>query len=93
MIKYRKLRQYIHQQKRKLHSLILKLEKLNKDRADKVIRLCFGSKGLFHKQFHLEENHLTLKEWKKKWQETRSAQFTFIGSKEIPLETKTVRMI
>ena len=29
--KYRQLRQSIHQQKRKLHSLILKLEKLNKD--------------------------------------------------------------
>ena len=80
--KYRKLRQYIHQQKRKLHSLILKLEKLIKDKENNVIRLCFGSKVLFHKQFHLEENHLTFQEWKMKWQEARSAQFTFIGSKD-----------
>jgi IS605 OrfB family transposase len=80
--KYRKLRQYIHQQKRKLHSFILKLENLNKDKENNVIRLCFGSKVLFHKQFHLEENHLTFQEWKKKWQEARSAQFTFIGSKD-----------
>ena len=79
---YRRLRQSIHQQKRKWHSLILKLEKLNRDIENKVIRLCFGSKELFHKQFHLEENNLSLKEWKKEWQEARSAQFTFIGSKD-----------
>ncbi|MGR5910453.1 hypothetical protein ACT7C4_18305 [Bacillus pacificus] len=35
----------------------------------KKIRICFGSKEWFHKQFHLEENKLTFKEWKQKWQE------------------------
>ncbi|KAA9023868.1 hypothetical protein [Niallia endozanthoxylica] len=37
---------------------------------------------MFHKQFHLEENKLSFKEWKKEWQNARSAQFTFVGSKD-----------
>ena len=80
--KYRRLRQYIHQKKRKLHHLKLKLEKLQCDEMTKTVRLCFGSKELFRKQFHLEENNLTFEEWKKQWQQKRSAQFTFIGSKD-----------
>jgi IS605 OrfB family transposase len=79
---YRRMRTYIHQKKRKLHSLNLKLTKLVDDQQNKIVRLCFGSKELFHKQFHLKENNLSLLEWKKEWQEKRAAQFTFIGSKD-----------
>ncbi|MDQ0242639.1 IS605 OrfB family transposase [Bacillus fengqiuensis] len=79
---YRSLRNYIHQKKRKLYRMELKLQQLKKDSSNKIIRLCFGSKELFHKQFHLEENNLTFAEWKKKWRDKRASQFTFIGSKD-----------
>ena len=48
----------------------------------KKVRICFGSKDLFQKQFHLEENDLTFKQWKKEWEEKRAAQLTLIGSKD-----------
>jgi IS605 OrfB family transposase len=79
---YRRLRHYIHQKKRRLHRLKWKLKKIENDESNGIVRLCFGSKELFHQQFHLEENHLTFAEWKKLWREKRAAQFTFIGSKD-----------
>ncbi|WP_318618357.1 IS200/IS605 family accessory protein TnpB-related protein [Sporosarcina sp. YIM B06819] len=79
---YRRLRMYIHQKKRKIHQLQLKLAVLKKDVETGVIRLCFGSKLLFKKQFHLEANNLTFAGWKKQWQEKRAEQFTFVGSKD-----------
>ena len=60
----------------------LKLEKLENDFNDGIVRICFGSKDLFHKQFNLEENDITFDQWKKEWEEKRTAQFTFIGSKD-----------
>ena len=79
---YRNLKRSIHQKKRKLYSLILKLEKLESDFKDGKVRICFGSKDLFQKQFNLEENDITFNQWKKEWEEKRAAQFTFIGSKD-----------
>ena len=79
---YRRLRQFIHQKKRKLHRMQVKLENLQRDIENDVVRLCFGSKSLFHKQFNLQENELTFEAWKKEWQEKRAAQCTFIGSKD-----------
>lgn len=79
---YRKLRNYIHQKKRKLYSMNLKLNKLMDDQKNKVIRICFGSKELFHKQFCLAENKMSFQQWKKEWQEKRAAQFTLVGSKD-----------
>lgn len=79
---YRKQKHTIHQKKRRLYRLELKLKRLQEDEKNKKIRICFGSKEWFHKQFHLEENKLTFKEWKQKWQEKRAAQFTFIGSSD-----------
>lgn len=79
---YRNVKRLIHQKKRKLYSLTIKLEKLKKDFNEKKIRICFGSKDLFQKQFNLEENDITFKQWKQEWEEKRAAQFTFIGSKD-----------
>ena len=79
---YRNLKRYIHQKKRKLYSLTLKLKKLESDFNAEKVRICFGSKSLFKKQFHLEENGMTFAQWKKEWQEKRSAQFTIVGSKD-----------
>ena len=66
---YRNVKRSIHQKKRKLYSINLKLEKLESDFKVEKVRICFGSKDLFQKQFHLEENGLTFKQWKKEWEE------------------------
>ena len=60
----------------------MKLEKLESDFKEGIVRICFGSKDLFQKQFNLEENGITFDQWKKEWEEKRAAQFTFIGSKD-----------
>jgi IS605 OrfB family transposase len=81
--KYRNLKFYLHQKKRRLRNLQQKLEKLKSDEVNKKIRLCFGSKKLFHKQFHLEENkYLDHRQWKEDWIAARSSQFLVIGSKD-----------
>lgn len=79
---YRKLRNYIHQKKRKLYAWTIQLEKLERDQKQQIVRICFGSKEFFSKQFNLEENNLTFQEWKTEWQARRAAQFTCIGSKD-----------
>ena len=42
---YRNLKRFIHQKKRKLYSMNLKLEKLESDFNNGIIRICFGSKA------------------------------------------------
>lgn len=80
---YRNLKFYLHQKKRRLRNLQQKLEKLQLDVTNKKVRICFGSKKLFHKQFHLEENqYKDHQEWRKDWLEARGAQFLVIGSKD-----------
>ena len=81
--KYRNSKFYLHQKKRRLRNLQQKFEKLKADEKVNRIRICFGSKKLFHKQFYLEENgYATLEEWKKDWKEARSTQFLVVGSKD-----------
>jgi len=73
----------IHQKKRRLALLKTKYEKLVKDKEEGKIRICFGTKELFHKQFHLEENGFaTQAEWKAAWAESRNRQFFLVGSKD-----------
>lgn len=79
---YRASKQFLHQKKRKLHRLEGRLEKLLSDQQNNIVRICFGSKDFFRKQFHLEENQLTMEEWRKEWKNRRSAQVTFLGSKD-----------
>lgn len=79
---YRAAKLFLHQKKRKLHRLELKWMKLKADQQHKVVRICFGSKAFFRKQFHLEENGLTMEEWRAEWKRRRSAQLTYLGSKD-----------
>jgi IS605 OrfB family transposase len=73
----------IHQKKRRLYNCKKKLEKKNKDFESGKVRLCFGTKELFHKQFYLQKNgYASQDEWKKEWQEKRSNSFFLIGSKD-----------
>ena len=71
----------IHQKKRRLSSLKGKFENLKRDKAQNIVRLCFGSKKLFHAQF--EENGFSShEEWKQAWEEKRFSEFFVLGSKD-----------
>ncbi|WP_342046485.1 IS200/IS605 family accessory protein TnpB-related protein [Bacillus sp. OTU530] len=81
--KYRNIKFVLHQKKRKLRNLQHRLESLDWDEQANIVRICFGSKKLFHKQFHLEENgYKSHEEWKKDWKQARSSQFMVVGSKD-----------
>jgi IS605 OrfB family transposase len=81
--RYRNIKFVLHQKKRKLRNLKQKLEQLQQDERNNIIRICFGSKRLFHKQFHLDKNgYSSHEEWKRDWQRARSSQFVVIGSKD-----------
>ena len=72
----------LHHKKRKLIHLERKLEKLKQDKKENKIRICFGGKKLFKKQFSLEENNMSQEKWKKKWQDKRNNSFFLVGSKD-----------
>lgn len=77
--KYKYLKFYIHQKKRKLRNLNHKLKRL----LEKRNSICFGSKKLFLKQFNLQDNgYSSHSEWKRDWVNSRNSQFTFVGSKD-----------
>lgn len=81
--KYRNIKFYIHQKKRRLRNLLQKVNKLKSDMELERIRICFGFKKLFHKQFQLEENgYNDHQSWRQEWLESRSSQFLVIGSKD-----------
>jgi len=73
----------IHQKKRKLAIYKNKLKRLEQDIKNGTVRICFGSKVLFKKQFELEANgYQSHAEWKVDWKSARSSQFFCIGSKD-----------
>ncbi len=75
--------QAIVQKKRKLERLIRKRDQLVSDKKNNTVRLCFGSKKLFRKQFSLEENgYNNHEEWRQDWQKSRRSRFFIVGSKD-----------
>ena len=63
----------VHQKKRRLANLRHKLAALEADIAAGRVRLCFGSKRLWHKQRHLEANgYASHEEWLRDWRDARS---------------------
>ncbi|MFC6603356.1 hypothetical protein ACFQDF_20295 [Ectobacillus funiculus] len=80
---YRNVKCILHHKKRKFASLKRKLEQLQQDIKHHKIRICFGSKVLFHKQFHLAQNgYYHIKQWKCDWRKQRSSQFIIVGSSD-----------
>ncbi|MES2273286.1 MAG: transposase [Chlamydiota bacterium] len=78
-----KNKKVLHQKKRRLSRLQSQLQRLQKDRADGRIALCFGSRKLFHAQFHLEENgYASQTAWKEAWLKTRNSEIFILGSKD-----------
>ena len=72
-----------HQKKRRLVNLTGRLAALLDDIAAGRVRLCFGSKRLWRKQYSLEANgYASHEEWKRDWQSARSDEFFVIGSKD-----------
>jgi len=73
----------IHHKKRKLNALELKLISLTNDINTNHVRICFGSKSLYNKQFNLEENRYTShEEWRSDWKQAWSSQSFCLGSKD-----------
>lgn len=77
--RYRNIKFYIHQKKRKLRNLNHKLKRLQ-ERSNSI---CFGSRKLFLKQYNLEANgYSSHAEWREDWINARNSQFAFVGSKD-----------
>jgi IS605 OrfB family transposase len=71
----------IHQKKRKLAILRDRLQK-HEARLLETPSICFGSRDLFQKQYHLIENRYhTHAEWLKDWRFARNNQFLAVGSR------------
>ena len=73
----------VHQKKRRLSNLKIKLENLKADKAQNIVRLCFGTKPLFRAQFSLKENgYSSHEEWRQAWEKKRNSEFFVLGSKD-----------
>lgn len=74
------LKRDIHNKKRKKNRYLDKIVKLEDMMRTRLVKVCFGSKSLFSKQF--KKNGLSYKEWRKQWLLARNRQFFCIGSKD-----------
>ena len=72
-----------HQKKRRLAALRGRLEVLERDIDQGRIRICFGSRKLWRKQFNLEANgYESHSGWLADWREARSDEFFVLGSRD-----------
>ena len=75
--------QQVHQKRRRLANLRHRLVGLEADLGAGRVRLCFGSKRLWRKQHHLEQNgYASHEEWLQDWQDARSNEFFVLGSRD-----------
>ena len=73
----------VHQKRRRLGGLKTRLAALEADIAADRVRLCFGSKELWRKQYHLGANgYGSHEEWLDDWRSTRSGEFFVLGSRD-----------
>ena len=73
----------VHQKRRRLGNLKTRLAALEADIAADRVRLCFGSKRLWQKQYHLEANgYGSHQEWLGDWRDARSGEFFVLGSRD-----------
>ena len=76
-------REWLHQKRRRLGNLKARLERLESDIGAGRIRLCFGSRKLWRKQYALEANGYTShEEWLGEWRDSRSDEFFVLGSRD-----------
>ena len=73
----------VHGKRRRLANLKFRLAGLEADIAAGRVRLCFGSKKLWRKQYDLEANGYASREaWLEEWREVRSNEFFVLGSRD-----------
>ena len=75
--------QQVHQKRRRLANLRSRLVGLEADLGAGRVRLCFGSRRLWRKQHHLEQNgYASHAEWLRDWRDARSNEFFVLGSRD-----------
>ena len=73
----------VHGKRRRLSNLKFRLSGLEADLAAGRVRLCFGSRKLWRKQYDLEANGYASREaWREEWREVRSNEFFVLGSRD-----------
>ena len=79
----RGLCQQVHQKRRRLAHLQSRLASLEADIEQGRVRLCFGSKQLWHKQYNLRANgYANHRAWLAEWRAARSDEFFVLGSRD-----------
>ena len=72
-----------HHKRRRLTNLQSMLAALEADMSDGRVRLCFGSRKLWHKQHNLKANgYASHQAWLADWQDARSDEFFVLGSRD-----------
>ena len=73
----------VHGKRRRLSNLKFRLSGLEADLAAGRVRLCFGSKKLWRKQYDLKANGYASREaWLEDWRDVRSNEFFVLGSRD-----------
>ena len=73
----------LHQKKRRHVLLKNRLQQKEKHLKEERVKLCFGTRKRFRKQFNLKANkYSSHEEWKKEWQQVRANNFFLVGSKD-----------
>ena len=73
----------VHHKRRRLANLRFRLAGLETDVAAGRVRLCFGSKRLWRKQYELHANgYGSHEEWLVDWRQSRSDEFFVLGSRD-----------
>ena len=73
----------VHGKRRRLANLKFRLSGLEADLAAGRVRLCFGSKKLWRKQYDLKANGYASREaWLEEWRDVRSNEFFVLGSRD-----------
>ena len=73
----------VHEKRRRLANLKFRLSVLAADIVAGRVRLCFGSKKLWRRQYDLEANgYASHEEWLQEWREVRSNEFFVLGSRD-----------
>ena len=76
-------RAQVHHKRRRLANLRFRLAGLEADVAAGRVRLCFGSKRLWRKQYELHANgYGSHEEWLSDWRDSRSDEFFVLGSRD-----------
>ena len=72
-----------HHKRRRLANLTHRRTVLEGDVTEGRVRLCFGSRKLWHKQHNLEANgYGSREEWRADWRDARSDEFFVLGSRD-----------